>query len=65
MVVAKLFISGDHIPVTPFVDVVGNAASVEPEQIAATWLKVGTTIGFIVIVIVVVVAHEPGVGVKV
>ena len=58
MVVAKLFIAGDHTPPIPLSDVVGNAARVDPLQIGGTWLKVGTTIGFTVIVIVVEVTHE-------
>ena len=49
----------------PFVDVVGKGASVAPEQIAATALKVGAVAGFTVIVIVAVVAHCPVPGVNV
>ena len=64
-VVAVLFKAGDQVPVIPFVDVVGKAANAAPEQIGATALNVGVTIGFTVIVIVVVVAHCPAVGVKV
>jgi hypothetical protein len=41
----------------PLVDVVGKAAKVPPEQIAATGVKVGVTFGLTVIVNVVVVAH--------
>ena len=46
-------------------DVVDNAASTAPEQIAATGVKVGVTFAFTVIVSVVVVAHWPAVGVNV
>ena len=63
--VAALLIAGDHVPVIPLFEVVGNAANVAPEQIAATCANVGVTFGFTVIVIVAVVAHNPEVGVKV
>ena len=38
-----LFSAGDHVPVIPFSDVVGNAVNVPPEHIGATALKVGVT----------------------
>jgi len=57
--------AGDQVPVTPLVEVVGNAVNVAPEQIGATALKVGVTFGLTVIVNVVVVAHCPAVGVNV
>jgi hypothetical protein len=41
----------------PLSEVVGNAASAAPEQIAATGVNVGVTFGLTVIVNVVVVAH--------
>ncbi len=65
VVVARLFIAGDQVPLIPFVDVVGKAASGSPEQIAATGIKVGVVDEFTFIVSVVVVAHCPAVGVKV
>jgi hypothetical protein len=46
-------------------EVVGNGASVAPEQIGAIAVKVGVVLLFTVIVKVVVVAHCPAVGVKV
>ena len=46
-------------------EVVGKAVKVTPEQIGATALKVGVTLGLTVIVNVVVVAHCPAVGVNV
>ena len=49
----------------PFVEVVGNAAKVAPEQIGFTVANVGVTFGFTVIVLVMVVAHCPAVGVNV
>ena len=58
-------IAGDQVPVIELFEVVGNAANVPPEQIAATWVKVGVTFGFTVIVIVAIVAQTPIVGVNV
>ena len=57
--------AGDQVPVTPLLDVVGNAVSVAPEQIGATALNVGVTFGLTVMINVVVVAHCPVVGVNV
>jgi hypothetical protein len=52
-----LFTAGDHVPVTPLFEVVGNADKASPAQIAATCVNAGVTLGFTVIVIVAVVAH--------
>jgi hypothetical protein len=52
-----LFKAGDHTPVIALVDVVGKADKVVPEQIGPTAEKFGVTIGFTVILRVVVVAH--------
>lgn len=60
-----LFNAGDHVPVIPFVEVVGNGLKIWPEQIGATDAKVGVTFWLTVIVKVVVVAHWPLFGVKV
>ena len=49
--------AGDHVPVIPLLEVVGNALSVPPEHIAATCVKVGVMFGLTVMVIVAVVAH--------
>ena len=38
-----LFKAGDHVPVIPLREVVGNGDKAAPEQIAATAVKVGTT----------------------
>ena len=57
--------TGDHVPVIPFVDVVGKADSTAPEQIGATAVNVGVTFGLTVTVNVVVAAHWPASGVKV
>ncbi len=64
---AALFNAGDQVPVIAgeFVEEVGNADKIAPEQIAATCVNVGVTFGFTVIVIVVVVAQSPAVGVNV
>ena len=40
-VVAKLFNAGDHVPVMPLLEVVGNAANAAPVHIGATAVKVG------------------------
>ena len=63
--VAVLFNAGDHVPVIPLLDVVGNADNVAPLQIAATGVNVGVIFGLTVMVNVVVVAHCPAAGVKV
>jgi hypothetical protein len=52
-----LFSAGDHVPVIPLFEVVGNAAKVAPEQMGATAVKVGVTCGLTVMVKVVVVEH--------
>ena len=57
--------AGDQLPVILLSDIVGNAASGPPEQIAATGLKVGVTPGVTVMLNVVVDAHWPAVGVNV
>jgi hypothetical protein len=57
--------AGDQVPVIPLLEVVGSGANVAPEQIGPTVVKVGVVLLFTVIVKVVVVAHCPGVGVKV
>ena len=46
-VVAALFMAGDHVPVMPFVEVVGKAAKDPPAQIGATWVNVGVMFGLI------------------
>ena len=58
---------GLHVPVIPLVDVAGNEGAVAPPQIVAEVpkLKVGVIFGLTVTVNVVVVAHNPAVGVKV
>ena len=60
-----MFKAGDHVPLIPLVEVVGNADKVAPEQIGETEAKVGVTFGLTVIVNVVEVAHCPDVGVNV
>ena len=57
--------AGTHVPVTPLLEVVGNGASVAPEQIGATAVNVGVMLELTTIVIVAVVAHWPASGVKV
>ena len=60
-----LLIAGFHVPVMPFVDVVGNAGILAPLQNGPTELKLGVTLGVMVIVNCAVVAHCPALGVKV
>jgi len=59
--------NGLHVPMIPFVDVVGNVGTVPPEQMVSVVpkLNVGVTFGVIVTVKVVVVAQSPAVGVNV
>ena len=60
-----LFNAGAHVPVIPLLELVGNGDNVAPEHIGASAVNVGVTFGLTVIVIVVVVAHCPALGVKV
>jgi hypothetical protein len=64
VVVAVLLIAGDHVPVIPFVEVVGRVI-VPPLHTGATCVNVGVTFGLTVTDIVAVVAHCPAVGVNV
>ena len=57
--------AGDHVPVMPLSDVVGNVGATDPEQNGATAAKVGVTLGVTVTSIVVAVAHWPASGVNV
>ena len=50
VVVAVLFKAGDHVPVIPFVEVVGKGLKVSPLQIGDTVLKVGVVLLLTVIV---------------
>jgi hypothetical protein len=50
---------GDHVPVMLLFDVVGKAFNVAPEQMSATCVKVGVTIGLRTIVTLFEVAGEP------
>ena len=47
---------GAHVPEIPFNEVLGNVID-PPEQIGEIWVKVGETIGFIVMVKLVELAH--------
>jgi hypothetical protein len=64
VVVAVLFIAGDHVPVIPFVEEVGKV-NVPPTQMGAIGLNVGVVDGFTVTASVVMLAHCPAAGVKV
>ena len=50
VVVAVLFGAGDHVPVIPLFEVVGNAANNDPEHIGLTCVNVGIVFGFTVMV---------------
>ena len=60
-----LIIAGFQVPVIPFVDVVGNVPGVDPMQYGPSAVNEGTMFEFTVTDILVVVAHNPAVGVKV
>ena len=49
----------------PLLEMAGSADKVPPEQMAATGVNVGVTIGLTVIVSVAGIAHKPAVGVNV
>jgi len=57
VVVVVLSSAGDQVPVMPLAEVVGNGASVAPEQIGPTAVNVGVTVGLTIIVMVAVLAH--------
>jgi hypothetical protein len=65
VVVAVLFKAGDHEPVIPLFEVMGNGDSRSPEHMAAICVNVGVVLAFTVMVIFVTVAHWPAAGVKV
>ena len=52
VVVVVLSNAGDQLPVMPLFDVVGNADKLAPEQIGATAVNVGVTVGLTVTVTV-------------
>jgi hypothetical protein len=52
VVVVVLSNAGDQVPVIPSIDVVGNADRLAPEQIGATAVNVGVTVGLTVTVTV-------------
>ena len=56
---------GDHVPVTPLLDVVGRTGAADPLHMAAGVVNVGTVCGVTVTVNVAVVAQSPADGVNV
>ena len=56
---------GDHVPVMPLEEVVGNVGNVPPKQTTGVMLNAAVRMGLTVMVMVVGVAHDPSVGVKV
>jgi hypothetical protein len=65
VVVATLFSAGDHVPVTPLVEVVGKGTTTDPTHIGFLDTNAGIVLGVTVMVIVAVFAHIPVVGVNV
>ena len=57
VVVAVLSNAGDHVPVIPLLEVVGNGVKVAPEHIGPTDVNVGVILALTTMVSVVVVAH--------
>ena len=49
MVVCKLFGEGDHVPVIPFVEVIGKAGKALPAQMAEIGEKTGVMFGLTII----------------
>ena len=64
-VVVLSTVAGDHVPVIPFVEVVGSTGAADPLHIEGTAVKVGVIKGLTVTVSVAVVAHNPAAGVNV
>ena len=64
VVVIWLLIAGDHVPIIPFVDVVGKLNE-PPAQIGATCVNVGTVGWFTVTVKFATEAHSPEFGINV
>ena len=62
---AVLMVAGFHVPVMPFVEVVGRVPGVAPTQYGPRWVKVGVTEVLTTTIIVPVVPHCPALGVKV
>ena len=60
-----MLIAGDHEPLIPFTEVFGSAGITAPLQYGPTAAKPGVTLGVIVMVAVLVVAHCPTLGVNV
>jgi len=63
--IAVLIVAGLHVPVTPLLDVVGNAGAAEFWQSGPIAVNVGVSCGLTVMVSVAVVAQLPAAGVNV
>ena len=57
--------AGDHVPLIPLGEVDGNTGTAPPKQTTGVMLNAAVRMGLTIIVIVVEVAHDPSVGVKV
>ena len=64
VVVAKLFIAGDQLPVIPLLEF-DDKVNESPEHIGATWVNNEAILGFTTTLIVAIVAHWLANGVKV
>ncbi len=64
-VTVLLTVAGDHVPVIPFVEVVGRTGAAVPLHIGPAGLKAGTIPPSVTVTVsVAFVAHCPAVGVK-
>ena len=64
-VVVLSTVAGDHVPVMPFVEVVGKMGAIPPVQIAGIGLNVGVILGVTVIILLKIVAQPLPSGVKI
>ena len=64
--VIELSKTGDQVPIIPLLEVVVNGDKLSPEQIGLNALKVGVTVGGVMVTVNAIdVAHCPGFGVKI
>ena len=64
-VLEVLIVAGVHVPVMPLFDVPDSTGGVENWQMVPMVLNTGSTAGFIAMVIDVLLAHCPAIGVNV
>jgi hypothetical protein len=63
--IVLLTTDGDQVPITPFVEIIGNVGVVAPLQNGAIGINIGVTVAVMVTGNVAVVAHWPAFGVNV